>query len=65
MPRIHVEALGTLASVARREGDLRSAAQFERQGADLAGASGFVWWQTNALANVAETYQNAPRRPRP
>ena len=54
MPRIEAEALGALATIARREGQIEDAYRLEGESAERADTCGFVWWQTNALANRME-----------
>ena len=54
MPRIEAEALGALATIARREGQIEDAYRLEGESAERANACGFVWWETNALATRTE-----------
>lgn len=54
MPRLEAEALGALATIARREERLEDAYRLEGESAQCSEASGFVWWTANALMNRME-----------
>ena len=54
VPRVEVEALGALAIIARREGDLESACELARRSAQAARECGFSWWEAGQLSDLVE-----------
>jgi predicted ATPase/class 3 adenylate cyclase len=54
VPRVEAEALGALATIARREGDLESACELTRRSAEAARQCGFSWWEAGALSDLVE-----------
>jgi predicted ATPase len=54
MPRLQAEGLGALASIQRRAKDFEAALSLARRSADAARDCGFLWWQSNMLAEILE-----------
>jgi predicted ATPase/class 3 adenylate cyclase len=54
VPRVEPEALGALATIARRDGDLESACELTRRSARAARECGFSWWEAGALSDLVE-----------
>ena len=52
--RVEVEALGALATIARRAGDLESACELTHRSAQAARECGFSWWVAGALSDLVE-----------
>ena len=53
-PKGEAQALGSLAAVARVEGDLERALELLRESRTLAEQAGFRWWVAGMLANIGE-----------
>ena len=53
-PKGEAQALGSLAAVARFEGDLERGLELLRESRELAEQAGFRWWVAGMLANIGE-----------